>query len=66
MKREFKFTQVGKTTTMFLLQLLKDKDFDLDQPITDTYFFEVGYEMGLSGDQLQHIINELKAMGIVD
>jgi hypothetical protein len=65
MKREFKFTQVGRITTMFLFQLLRDKDFDLDQPITDTYFFEVGYEMGMSGDQLEYIIKELKNMGVI-
>ena len=66
MEREFKFTQIGRITTMFLSQLLRDKNVDLDQPMTDTYLFEVGYEMGLSEDNIMKIISELKTMGIVD
>jgi hypothetical protein len=34
--------------------------------MTDTYLFEVGYEMGLSEDNIMKIISELKTMGIVD
>ena len=66
MKREYNFTQMGKIVTMFLTQLLRDKKVDLDKPMTDTYLFEVVYEMGLSEDNIMKIISELKTMGIVD
>ena len=66
MKREYNFTQMGKIVTMFLTQLLRDKKVDLYKPMTDTYLFEVGYEMGLNEDNIIKIISELKAMGIVD
>jgi hypothetical protein len=66
MKREYNFTQMGKIVTMFLTQLLRDKGVDLNKPMTDTYLFEVGYEMGLSEDNIMKIISELKTMGIVD
>jgi hypothetical protein len=66
MKREYNFTQMGKIVTMFLAQLLRDKKVDLDKPMTDTYLFEVGYEMGLSEDNIMMIKSELKTMGIVD
>jgi hypothetical protein len=66
MKREYNFTQMGKIVTMFLTRLLRDKEVDLDKPMTDTYLFEVGYEMGLSEDNIMKIISELKTMGIVD
>jgi hypothetical protein len=66
MKREYNFTQMGKIVTMFLTQLLRDKKVDLDKPMTDTYLFEVGYEMGLSEDNIMMIKGELKTMGIVD
>ena len=66
MKREYNFTQMGKIVTIFLAQLLRDKKVDLDKPMTDTYLFEIGYEMGLSEDNIMKIISELKTMGIVD
>jgi predicted Zn-dependent protease with MMP-like domain len=66
MKREYNFTQMGKIVTMFLTRLLRDKEVDLNKPMTDTYLFEVGYEMGLSEDNIMKIISELKTMGIVD
>jgi hypothetical protein len=66
MKREYNFTQMGKIVTMFLTQLLRDKKVDLDKPMTDTYLFEIGYEMGLSEDNIMMIKSELKTMGIVD
>jgi len=66
MKREYNFTQMGKIVTMFLTRLLRDKEVDLNKPMTDTYLFEVGYEMGLSEDNIMKIVSELKTMGIVD
>jgi hypothetical protein len=66
MKREYNFTQMGRIVTIFLAQLLRDKKVDLDKPMTDTYLFEIGYEMGLSEDNIMKIISELKTMGIVD
>ena len=66
MKREYNFTQMGKIVTMFLTRLLRDKEVDLNKPMTDTYLFEVGYEMELSEDNIIKIVSELKTMGIVD
>jgi hypothetical protein len=66
MKREYNFTQTGKIVTMFLTRLLRDKEVDLNKTMTDTYLFEVGYEMELSEDNIMKIVSELKAMGIVD
>ena len=66
MKREYNFTQMGKIVTMFLTRLLRDKEVDLNKPMTDTYLFEIGYEMGLSEDNIMKIVSELKTMGIVD
>ena len=66
MKREYNFTQMGKIVTMFLTRLLRDKEVDLNKTMTDTYLFEVGYEMELSEDNIMKIVSELKAMGIVD
>jgi len=66
MKREYNFTQTGKIVTMFLTRLLRDKEVDLNKTMTDTYLFEIGYEMGLSEDNIMKIVSELKTMGIVD
>jgi hypothetical protein len=66
MKREYNFTQTGKIVTMFLTRLLRDKEVDLNKTMTDTYLFEVGYEMELSKDNIMKIVSELKTMGIVD
>jgi len=66
MKREIKFTQIGRIVTMYLAQLLRDKEVDINEPMTDTYLFEIGYEMGLSEDNIMKIVSELKTMGIVD
>jgi len=66
MKREIKFTQIGRIVTLYLAQLLRDKDVDINKPMTDTYLFEIGYEMGLSEEQTRKIMSELKTMGIVD
>ena len=66
MKREYNFTQMGKIVTMFLTRLLRDKEVDLNKPMTDTYLFEVGYEMELSEDNIMKIVSKLKTMGIVD
>lgn len=65
MKREVEFTQLGRTITMFLSQLLRDKNVDLNKPMTDTYLMEVGYEMGLIEVETEYIITELRLMGIV-
>ena len=48
MKRELKLTQDGRIISMFLHILRSDPDFNIDEPITDTYLFEVGHECGLS------------------
>ena len=63
MKREYNFTQMGKIVTMFLTRLLRDKEVDLNKPMTDTYLFEVGYEMELSEDNIIKIVSRIKNYG---
>ena len=63
MKREYNFTQMGKIVTMFLTQLLRDKNVDLNKPMTDTYLFEVGYEMELSALQILSVYNTIANNG---
>jgi hypothetical protein len=65
MDREMKFTLDGKIVTRFLHILFRDPDFNLEEPITDTYMFEVGNEIGISRSQVKMIIITLKAMEIV-
>jgi hypothetical protein len=65
MDREMKFTLDGRIVARFLNVLLRDPDFNLDEPITDTYMFEVGDEIGISRSQVKMIIITLKAMEIV-
>ena len=56
MKRELKLTQDGRIISMFLHILRSDPDFNIDEPITDTYLFEVGHECGLSKKEVKVII----------
>ena len=65
MDREMKFTTDGRIVAMFLRILLRDEDLNLDEPITDTYMFEVGHEIGITQDQVNGIIITLKVMGII-
>jgi hypothetical protein len=66
MKRELKLTQDGRIISMFLHMLRSDPDFDIDEPITDTYLFEVGYECGLSDQEIQVIVMMLVNMGLIE
>jgi hypothetical protein len=66
MKREFKFTLDGRIATRFLNILQRDIDFDLEQPITDTYMFEVGNEIGMDTKNTQIIIDLLIEMKIIE
>jgi hypothetical protein len=66
MKREFKFTLDGRIATRFLNVLQRDIDFDLEQPITDTYMFEVGNEIGMDTKNTQIIIDLLIEMKIIE
>ena len=65
MNREMKFTLDGKIVARFLNVLLRDPDFNLEEPITDTYMFEVGHEIGITQDQVVGIIVTLKEMKII-
>ena len=65
MKREFEFTLDGKIVARFLNMLYRDKDFDVNQPITDTYMFSVGDEIGLSISNTQMVIDLLTEMKII-
>lgn len=65
MKREFKFTLDGRIATRFLNVLQRDIDFDITQPITDTYMFEVGNEIGFDTENTQIIVDLLMKMKII-
>jgi hypothetical protein len=65
MDREMKFTLDGRIVARFLKILLRDENFNLDEPITDTYMFEVGHEIGITQDQVIGIIVTLKEMKII-
>jgi hypothetical protein len=65
MSREMKFTTDGRIVAMFLRILLRDENLNLNEPITDTYMFEVGNEIGITQDQVVGIIITLKEMKIV-
>ena len=65
MKREFKFTLDGRIATRFLNVLQRDIDFDITQPITDTYMFEVGNEIGFDTENTQIIVALLMKMKII-
>jgi len=64
--RQFEFTPSGKDIALFLAQLLKDKDFNIDEPMTDNYLLEVGYELGWIEDHTQYIISKLRAKFIIE
>ena len=65
MDREMKFTTDGRIVAWFLRILLRDENLNLDEPITDTYMFEVGNEIGITQDQVVGIIITLKEMKII-
>lgn len=56
----FEFTSSGKDIALFLSQLLKDDEFNIDDPITDAYLMEVGYELGWEESHSWYVISELK------
>ena len=63
MNNSIQFT--NPLVVLFLSQLLKDKDFDITKPATDTYFYEVGYEIGFAPVETSHILNSLLDMGLI-
>lgn len=65
MNREIKFTLDGKIVARFLHILFRDPDFDMNEPITDTYMFEVGHEIGITQEQVVGILVTLKEMKII-
>jgi hypothetical protein len=65
MNREIKFTLDGKIVARFLHILFRDPDLNLDEPITDTYMFEIGHEIGITQEQVVGILVTLKEMKII-
>lgn len=63
--RVLKFGDDGKSVALFLSQLLKDKDFDLDEQMTDTYLYQVGFELGWSEEETKDIIFTLKIKNLI-
>jgi hypothetical protein len=57
--RVLKFGDAGKSIALFLSQLLKDPDFNIDEPMTDTYLSEVGSELGWSDAVTKDTIEKL-------
>jgi hypothetical protein len=50
----------GIKAFQFIAQLLKDPDLDLNQPMVDSYLFEVGYELGWELEETNEIIKFIK------
>jgi hypothetical protein len=63
--RSFKFSPSGKDIALFLSQLLKDDEFNIDDPITDNYLIEVGYELGWTDENSKYVISILKEKLII-
>ena len=63
MNNTIKFT--NPPVVLFLSQLLKDKNFDITQPTVDTYFYEVGYEIGFTPVETSYVLNSLLDMGLI-
>lgn len=45
MKREFKFTGIGREVMQFMEILSRDPDFDINEPMTDTFLQDVHGEV---------------------
>jgi hypothetical protein len=50
----------GIKAFQFIAQLLKDPTVDLNQPMVDSYLFEVGYELGWELEETNEIIKFIK------
>jgi hypothetical protein len=57
--RVLKFDDTGKSIALFLSQLLKDPDFNIDEPMTDTYLSEVGFELGWTDAKTKKTVKKL-------
>jgi hypothetical protein len=51
---------MGVKAFKFISQLLDDPNLDLNEPIVDTYLFEVGYELGWEQAETGDVIKFLK------
>jgi hypothetical protein len=56
---------MGVKAFKFITQLLNDPDLDLNEPIVDTYLFEVGYELGWEQSETDDIIKFMKLNGML-
>lgn len=65
MSREFKLTQDGRIVASFLHMLKNDYEFDATQPMTDTYLFDVGREIGFNQNETMIIVDILKEKGLI-
>jgi hypothetical protein len=56
---------MGVKAFKFITQLLNDPDLDLNEPIVDTYLFEVGYELGWEQSETDDVIKFMKLNGML-
>jgi hypothetical protein len=56
---------MGVKAFKFISQLLNDSDLDLNEPIVDTYLFEVGYELGWEQSETDDVIKFMKLNGML-
>ena len=64
--REVKVTQEGQNVFMFIAELLNNKEFDINGPITDTYLHEVGWFVGLSIEKRNRVIKFLLSNNLLE
>ncbi len=64
--REVRVTQEGQNVFMFIAELLNNKEFDITQPITDTYLHEVGWFVGLSIEKRNRVIKFLLTNNLLE
>ena len=56
---------LGVKAFKFIAQLLNDPDLDLNEPMIDSYLFEVGYEMGWEQSEIGDVITFMKLKGML-
>ena len=57
-KREFKVPTTNETIGAYSLirELMKDPEFDIYEPMTDTYLQEIGYSLGWKVETTMRIV----------
>lgn len=57
--------ELGVKAFRFIAQLLNDPKLDLNEPMIDSYLFEVGYELGWEQSETGDVITFMKRQGML-